>query len=591
MPGSGRAPSTASDMTGAFSTIEVDGRSERQTIQGFGYTLTQGSAELLAAMSSAARHRLLEQLYGDGPGALHLSELRLSIGSTDLTRKLYTLDDIAWWKTDPEMRHFSLEPDRATVLPIVHEILAIRPEIHVTAAPWTAPLWMKKPLPGDRYAALYRTDFHHNLLQALWPVAVAGMGGLLVIAVAWGHLRPAKAWGLVVLVLVLFFRLTWYLGPLRGAYPLFHSTVPGGGHIAGLTASTLEDSAQWPRGRWYPGYWTAYVRMFWLDYEDSCVSVWSGLRGMVTDGRDWTSGELRREDYGAYALYLTRYVQAMRAEGVPVESITVQNESEPNENRPSMGWNAEQQNTFVRDYLWPTLQRMKTPVQIIAFDHNAIHTGFPLRMLSDPKTSGMLVGSSFHLYAGQMKNLSGVHDRFPDKDIYFTEQMVIEDTRRGVRWPAAEPEQRIVVGALRNWSRTVMLWNLASDAEAGPHVMGGGCAACLGALTLTGDDVVRNLGYVAMAQVARFVPEGSRVLPSNDTLPEMGNIALRTPDGNTVLLVTNLGAGRDFMVRCGAVRFQAHLEHNAMATYVWPDAPQPVHDAPQPVNDARQPGA
>lgn len=550
-------------------TIRIDDGQVFQQMQGFGYTLTQGSADLLAAMSAPARHRLLEEMFGNDPEALHLSVLRLPIGSTDLSRELYTLDDLPVWGRDEAMRHFSLQRDRATLLPVVHEILAIRPDIHVTAAPWTAPLWMKEALPGARFRFPKDQAARRSLLQTVLPVCITGVLVGLAGLVHRRRLRRMQAAGIAGVLLALLLSIAVRANLLREAYPLFQPMTPGGGHVAGLLQPTLEDATEWPRGRWHPAYIPRYARYFWESYQDSAAFALATLRQAVTNGRDWTGGRLRREEYAAYATYLTRYVQAMRDEGVPMDSITVQNESEANLNRPSMGWTAEEENVFVRDFLGPSLRRNGLAVKVIAFDHNVDHTQFPLEMLRDAKTNALLDGSSFHLYAGDIANMSRVHFAFPAKHLYFSEQMVIEDTRHGVRWPAAEPVQRILVGALRNWSETVMLWNLASNAEAGPHVPAGGCPACLGAVTLEGDAVTRNLGYVALAQVARFVPEGSVVVASNDTLPTLGNVALRTPDGGMALVVTNLGPPRSFDVVWRSMRFRARLEHNSVATYVW----------------------
>jgi glucosylceramidase len=40
---------------------------------------------------------------------------------------------------------------------------------------------------------------------------------------------------------------------------------------------------------------------------------------------------------------------------------------------------------------------------------------------------------------------------------------------------------RVVIGVTRNWSRNVLLWNLAADPNAGPHTNDDGCPVCYGA--------------------------------------------------------------------------------------------------------------
>ena len=70
-------------------------------------------------------------------------------------------------------------------------------------------------------------------------------------------------------------------------------------------------------------------------------------------------------------------------------------------------------------------------------------------------------GAAFHHYAGDMSAMTYVHEARPDKDILFTEQMTTE--RPGTpRIDIAASTKRLIVGPMRNWSRTVVLWNLAA---------------------------------------------------------------------------------------------------------------------------------
>lgn len=547
----------AEERANGLPTIRIDSNTRRQTIVGFGYTLTGGSVELLRKMPAAARHQLLEELFGDRPDDLQISELRLTMGSSDLSRTLYTYDDMPWGQADPQLRHFSLGPDGDTMVPLVREILAIRPGLRVVASPWTAPLWMKTRIPGQ-----------HSLWtpRKLGVEAIcAGCLLLLVFAIRWvrGRRFSQRARivgaGMVTLTCV-----AALVIPIAWNWRATH------GHVAGLKAAALMDDDAWPHGRWNLAFAAAC-----LDYERTSLRAagqrWFALvRTVVTNGKEWGGGELAPADYDVYARYFVRYLEEMRAAGIPIRAVTVQNESVPMFNRPSMGWSAEQQRVFVADYLGPALRRAGLPVGVIVYDHNADKPEFPMHILGDPAAARFVDGTAFHLYSGSMSALSEVHAAFPDKSLYFTEQMVIEDTRDGVKWPAAEPLQRIFVGALRNWSRDVLLWNLASDPDAEPHILDGGCPACLGAVTLDGTAVTRNLGYYTLAHLSRFVPPGSKVLLSNDTLGEgVGNVAFETPAGDTVLLVTNEGAAEMVRIVWKGRETEVRLEHNAAATLRW----------------------
>jgi glucosylceramidase len=161
-----------------------------------------------------------------------------------------------------------------------------------------------------------------------------------------------------------------------------------------------------------------------------------------------------------------------------------------------------------------------------------------------------------------------VHDAFPKKNLYFTEQMVV--SRPGAQdLKIADPVARILIGATRNWSRNVLLWNLAADPENGPHTNNGGCTMCQGAITIDGDKVTRNLAYYTLAHASKFVRPGSVRIASSESgvLP---NVAFKTAKGRKVLIVANTGsASQRFSVRYRGKTFTADLDAGAVATYLW----------------------
>jgi glucosylceramidase len=128
--------------------ITVDSTQKFQTIDGFGYTLTGGSATLINGLPAATKSILLQELFrtGNNAGSIGVSYLRISIGASDLSASTYSYDDMPAGQTDPTLANFSLDPDKASgsgVIPLLKEILAINPTIKILATPWSAPVWMK----------------------------------------------------------------------------------------------------------------------------------------------------------------------------------------------------------------------------------------------------------------------------------------------------------------------------------------------------------------------------------------------------------------------------------------------------------------
>lgn len=409
-------------------TITIDPERTFQPIDGFGYTLTGGSATLLTRMTPAGRAALLRELFSTEGTGIGVSYLRLSIGASDLDARVFSYDDLPPGQTDPELTHFRLEADGAALIPVLKEILAIAPGLKLMASPWSPPVWMK------------------------------------------------------------------------------------------------------------------------------------------TNGSS-IGGRLRPEFYDAYARYFVKYLEAMRAEGIRIDAITVQNEPLHGGNNPSLLMSAAEQAEFIKRHLGPAFRRAKLDTKIVIYDHNADRPDYPIAILDDPEAKPFIDGSAFHLYGGSISALSKVHEAHPEKNLYFTEQWIGApgDFRGDTAWHVRE----LIVGATRHWARTVLEWNLASDPKQEPHTPGG-CDRCLGALTLDGDSVRREPAYYIVAHAAKFVRPGSVRIDSSE-VAGLPSVAFRTPGGSVVLIVLNDGREpRRFAIQLGAQTLGATLPAGAVGTYVLP---------------------
>ena len=106
-----------------------------QEILGFGGAFTDASCYLLHLMEHEARHAFLADLYG--PTGLRLSVGRTCIGTSDYSTKMYSYDDTP--ESDPELKHFSIEQDKAWILPMLREAMEINPELYLFSCVWSLP--------------------------------------------------------------------------------------------------------------------------------------------------------------------------------------------------------------------------------------------------------------------------------------------------------------------------------------------------------------------------------------------------------------------------------------------------------------------
>lgn len=292
-------------------------------------------------------------------------------------------------------------------------------------------------------------------------------------------------------------------------------------------------------------------------------SPWSPPVWMKSNGSS-IGGNLLPQYYASYANYFVKYIQAMKAKGITIDAVTIQNEPEHGGNNPSMLMTSAEQANFIKNNLGPAFQAASITAKIIVWDHNCDHPNYPIEVMNDAAAKQYINGAAFHLYAGSVDALSTVHFAHPDKHVYFTEQWTGANGSfdGDLKWHT----KNVIIGSMRNWSRNALEWNLANDPTFGPHTPGG-CTECKGALTINGTSITKNVSYYIIGQVAKFVPAGSVRVSSSGSLP---NVAFVRADGKKVLLVLNEGSTvQTFDIAQGGKYATTTLPAGTVATYVW----------------------
>jgi glucosylceramidase len=409
-------------------TIFVDDKQQFQSMDGFGYTLTGGSATLINRMSTLAQQQLLQELFGTEGNAIGVNYLRISIGASDLSDHVFSYNDLPQGQsTDFALHHFSISPEKQDLIPVLKKILEINPQIKILASPWSPPTWMK----------------------------------------------------------------------------------------------TNNNSK---------------------------------------------GGSLKPDCYDVYAHYLIKYIEAMKAEGIAIDALTIQNEPLHPGNNPSLLMLPEEQALFIKKSLGPAFKKANIKTKILIYDHNADRPDYPINILNDSEARQYIDGSAFHLYGGAVEAIGQVRDTHPDKNVYFTEQWIGSPGNFPV--DLAWHIKHLIIGASRQWCKTVLEWNLAADPKLNPHTEGG-CTECLGAVTLDGDKIVRNPAYYIVAHASKFVRTGSIRIASN-TAGALYNVAYTTPKGQKVLIVLNdSNQSQSFNIVYHQQQCTLTLAGGAVATYVW----------------------
>jgi glucosylceramidase len=261
-----------------------------------------------------------------------------------------------------------------------------------------------------------------------------------------------------------------------------------------------------------------------------------------------------------------KYIQEMKRNGITIDAITIQNEPQYGGNNPSMVVSALQEADFIKNNLGPAFRDAGISTKIIVWDHNCDNPNYPITILNDPDANKFVNGSAFHLYEGDISALSMVHNAFPQKDLYFTEQWTGSNSSFSgdLLWHT----KNVVIGSMLNWSKTALEWNLASDPSYNPHTPGG-CTQCKGAITIEGSTINKNVGFYIIAHASKFVPQGS-VRIGSTVIGGLSNVAFLRPDGKKVLIALNDGATDiSFNIKFNGKQNTTLLPAGTVGTYIW----------------------
>jgi glucosylceramidase len=295
------------------------------------------------------------------------------------------------------------------------------------------------------------------------------------------------------------------------------------------------------------------------------ASPWSPPVWMK-DNKNSMGGHLLPEYYKVYANYFVKYLRAMKKHGIAVQAITIQNEPEHGGNNPSLLMTAEEQNEFIKTSLGTLFKKEGIKTEIVIYDHNADHPNYPISILNDAATKPFVSASAFHLYLGEEKALSTLHEKHPDKPIYFTEQ-----------WTGAKGDfdgdllwhwEHIVMGTIKNWSSVVLEWNLAADALYLPHTPGG-CTECKGALTIENGEVMKNVSYYIIGQFSSLMQKGATRVASTETDSNVTSLACRLSDGSYFVMLLNKSEEKVIRVQIANQSINMKVPAKAATSFIW----------------------
>ena len=126
------------EVTTGTADVTVNDTMTAQTWEGWGGAFNELGWKYLMMLSEADRTAALKLLFGNDGARFTMG--RIPMGASDYAVERYTLNETMG---DNDMASFSIEKDKALLIPYVKAAQAIRPGLHLWASPWTPPTWMK----------------------------------------------------------------------------------------------------------------------------------------------------------------------------------------------------------------------------------------------------------------------------------------------------------------------------------------------------------------------------------------------------------------------------------------------------------------
>jgi glucosylceramidase len=302
------------------------------------------------------------------------------------------------------------------------------------------------------------------------------------------------------------------------------------------------------------------------------ASPWSPP-GWMKANKSMLGGAMRKLNFGPYAQYFVKFLEAYKAAGVPINGVTVQNETDAEQegHMPACVWAQEAEIEFVKAHLGPALRKAGLDAKIWVIDHNYNLWGRALDELSDAQAREFIDGIAWHGYVGDASAMTRVHEAFPEKGAYWTEggpDYTLPDYATDyTTWAAT------FNGIVNNWSRSITAWNLALDEKGLPNI---GPFNCGGTVTVdsASHKITRSGQYWAFAHFSRHVKRGAQVFATEGVSREgaegpVTHAGFRNPDGTHVVVLANKGPQTSVQLVEGARMLEVALPADAVVTVEW----------------------
>ncbi len=271
------------------------------------------------------------------------------------------------------------------------------------------------------------------------------------------------------------------------------------------------------------------------------LSPWSPPPFMKTNGEKNHGGKLKTEYYAWWAEYVCKYVEEYKKRGVKIVRISIQNEPDATQIWDSCRYNAAEEKTFLKDFLYPAMVKHGlSDIEVFVWDHNKERALERANGIIDEETRDMVSGIAFHWYSGDhFESLDMLHEKYPDKKLVFTEGCV-EYSRftSSDQLENARMYGHDIAGDLNHGAHAFIDWNVLLNSQGGPNHVDNFCDAPI-MYDVEKDVMEKKLSYTYIRHYSRYLVPGSVRIGMSRFTDKLDVTAFRRPDGKLAVVMMN----------------------------------------------------
>ena len=271
------------------------------------------------------------------------------------------------------------------------------------------------------------------------------------------------------------------------------------------------------------------------------ASPWSPPAFMKSNKSLIFGGKLLNKYYEDYAIYLTKYIESYKNQGIDVEYITVQNEPLATQFWESCIFSPEEEINFVVNYLYPTFKKYNINTKILIWDQNKekLLTRINSELISNESLE-YVSGFAYHWYTGDhFENLNLLHQKYPDKLLIHTEGCTgFSNFNSNDEIRNAELYAHDILGDLNHGCNAYIDWNLLLDNNGGPNHKKNYCNSPI-MLTNDNNDYIKTLTYYYIGQFSQFIKPGAVRIAYSSYTDAFEITAFKNLDNSIVVVLFN----------------------------------------------------